>query len=190
MQVTKVTYSKTVQEKQYEPVTITAEALVSHGEDPKDALVQLRSMVKLQLGIPTKEVPTTAKAKVEAPVKEETPVKEEVKEAVKEETPVKEVTKKKVTKKKVAKKATTKKSIFVEYDRENKEHRKIFRGIADSLHKDWSADKTTPVFKAVVKASHSLVGKEFMAPDGKIVEEFRTAVSRSIEGAVVADEDI
>ncbi len=180
MQVTKVTYSKTIQENQYEPVTITAEANVSHGEDPRDAIAELRHMVRLQLGVSTKEGPAT---KVAPPVKEEV----KVETPVKEET-TKKVTKKKVAKKKVVKKDTAKKSAFVTYDRENKEHRKVFRGIADSLANDWSVDKTTPVFKAVVKASHSLVGEDFMDGAGKIVEDFRTAVSRTIEGAVVTED--
>jgi len=191
MEVTHISYSKTKQVSEYEPETIKMDASLDEGDDAKECIQELRSVVEGSFGggatVAKKKTSSRRTKAKEAEVVEEE--EEEVEEAPKR-------TKKKVTKKASAgggsKKKTTKKKApartrkkNVAYDRTVKAHADVFAEILHDNFEGWTKDDELKVLAK--KTSVSLVGEDFMDGEGNVLESF---VDLILEGMGADDSDL
>lgn len=178
MQVTQIVYTKTVQEKDYEPEMMEATANLEEGEDFEEAAKELRAKVRGVLGIGGST--STTKKKTSKAETEELP---ELPEEVEEEAPAAKKTTKKTTKK-TAKKTTAKKTAPkkkpVAYDREVKDHKTKLGEILTENFPDWK--KSDEMKRLAKQASTDLEGEDFLDGNtGEVLESFVETVISAME---------
>lgn len=178
MQVTQIVYTKTVQEKDYEPEMMEATANLEEGEDFEEAAKELRAKVRGVLGIGGST--STTKKKTSKAETEELP---ELPEEVEEEAPAAKKTTKKTTKKTATKK-TTKKAASrkkpVAYDREVKDHKTKLGEILTENFPDWK--KSDEMKRLAKQASTDLEGEDFLDGNtGEVLESFVETVISAME---------
>jgi myosin heavy subunit len=172
MQVTQIVYTKTVQEKEYEPEMMEMTATLEDGENAVEAANALRNSVRSILGLAgaaktTAKKTTTRKKKVEEPTDEPPEVPEE---AEAEEKPAR---KRAAKTSKTAKKATASKGRKkpVQYNREVKEHKLKLAELLTEHFPDWKKDDNLK--KAAKEASANMEGVDFLdGNDGSVLDTF------------------
>ena len=149
----------------------------SYEDAKKEALTELKNIqseLQSQVGggaKPEKKVAPKKKEETKTAGKSEAKAEKGEKEASKEEAPQPE--KKKAPKKKPAtkKKATP-------YNRENKEHKKIVRGILNEHFEGWKADQDMAAMAKL--SSVELDGSDLLDADGNILDTFVEALKEKM----------
>lgn len=175
MNVTNLTYSKTIQSAQYEPETLEMVAVLEENDDPKKCAQELRATVTEALGRRAAAGASSAGSKSTATSTKSSEGKSSGREAAEEASKGKSS---KDAKAGSGKGKTKKKPVA--YDRSVKAHKTEFGKILGEHFPDWKkGDDSKERAKTL---SEELTGTDMFSGEGELLDSFVDAVKAGMGG--------